>query len=86
MDEKSISTAHILNEIEVEDSGPGIPDDVIANVFKPFYSTKGSRGTGLGLAVTQKIVVEHGGMIRAGRGEMGGARFTIVLPAPKTAS
>lgn len=71
--------------IEVEDNGPGIPDDVIGNVFKPFYSTKGSRGTGLGLAVTQKIVVEHGGMIKAGRGETGGARFTIVLPAPKEA-
>lgn len=69
--------------IEVEDNGPGIPDDVVPNVFKPFYSTKGSKGTGLGLAVTHKIIVEHGGMIKAGRGELGGACFTIVLPAPK---
>jgi signal transduction histidine kinase len=45
----------------VIDNGPGIPADKIRDIFKPFVSTKGSRGTGLGLAVSRKIIREHGG-------------------------
>jgi nitrogen-specific signal transduction histidine kinase len=66
--------------LEVSDNGPGIPEDLRERIFEPFFSTKGSRGTGLGLAVTRKIVEEHGGRITVETGEMGGARFIVLLP------
>ncbi len=66
--------------IEVADNGPGIPDAYIHRIFEPFFSTKGSQGTGLGLAVTQKTVAEHGGQITVSRAPEGGALFRIVLP------
>jgi signal transduction histidine kinase len=67
-------------EVSVEDNGVGIDEVIIENLFVPFYSTKGSRGTGLGLAVTRKIVEEHGGAIMAGNRAEGGAVFTITFP------
>lgn len=66
--------------IEVADNGPGIPDERLRLVFEPFFSTKGSMGTGLGLAVTRKTVQEHGGDIEVRRSPEGGALFRIVLP------
>ncbi|NUM53295.1 MAG: GAF domain-containing protein [Candidatus Hydrogenedentes bacterium] len=66
--------------IEVADNGPGVPDEIARQIFDPFFSTKGSRGTGLGLAVTQKIVVEHGGQITVSRAPDGGALFRVVIP------
>jgi len=68
-------------EITVTDNGPGVPDAVRNTIFDPFFSTKGSRGTGLGLAVTRKIIVEHGGTLEVSDAPGGGARFTIALPA-----
>ena len=52
-----------LVRIEVEDNGPGIPADQMDHLFSPFVSSKKSRGTGLGLPVSQKILTEHGGRI-----------------------
>ena len=49
--------------IEVIDNGPGIPPSMMGHLFELFHSTKGNRGTGLGLAVTKKIVEEHEGSI-----------------------
>jgi len=66
--------------IEVADNGPGIAEENRAKVFEPFFSTKGSRGTGLGLAVTQKIIREHGGEIDVSSAPEGGALFRITLP------
>lgn len=66
--------------IEVRDNGPGIPEENRDKVFEPFFSTKGSRGTGLGLAVTQKVIREHGGEITVGVAPEGGALFRITLP------
>lgn len=66
--------------IVVEDNGPGVPEESVRRIFDPFYSTKGSHGTGLGLAVSHKIVREHGGDITVGQGSDGGARFEIVIP------
>jgi len=61
------------------DNGPGIAEESLGKLFRPFYTTK-SDGTGLGLAVVQKIIVQHGGQVEArNRGE-GGAAFTITLP------
>jgi two-component system nitrogen regulation sensor histidine kinase NtrY len=67
--------------IDVEDSGPGIDPSVRDELFTPYVTTKGSRGTGLGLALVHRIVVEHGGTIEADDGDLGGARFRIWLPA-----
>lgn len=53
-------------EILVADTGPGIPDDVREHLFEPYFTTK-TTGTGLGLAIVKKIVLEHGGEIRADR-------------------
>jgi len=72
--------------IAVIDNGPGIPQDRQQKIFEPFFSTKGLRGTGLGLAVTQRIVEEHGGRILVESAEGKGATFTIVLPAETTIS
>ena len=64
-----------LLEIEVADNGPGIAAENRRRIFDAFFSTKGSSGTGLGLAVTQKIVAEHGGSIDVGESDLGGASF-----------
>lgn len=67
-------------EIEVIDNGPGIPQDRQAWIFEPFRTTKGLKGTGLGLAVTQRIIQEHRGRIVIESEEGVGARFKIILP------
>lgn len=64
----------------VEDSGPGIAPEIKDRLFTPYVTTKGSRGTGLGLALVHRIVVEHGGTIDAGAAPGGGAAFTLRLP------
>ncbi len=67
-------------QIQVRDTGDGIPDDVLAEIFEPFFSTKPGRGTGLGLWVSQGIVQNHGGTMRV-RSRVGhGTIFTITLP------
>jgi len=72
--------------IDVEDRGGGIPEDIRARVFDPFFSTKGE-GTGLGLAITRQIVEAHGGTIACDPREGGGTRFRLALPiAPSRAS
>ncbi|MCC6659913.1 MAG: FHA domain-containing protein [Phycisphaerales bacterium] len=68
-------------EIAVIDNGPGIPKDRQDRIFEPFHTTKGTRGTGLGLAVTQRVVEEHRGRIRVESKEGQGATFRIILPA-----
>jgi signal transduction histidine kinase len=67
-------------DIEIADNGPGVPDMYRKKIFEPFFSTKGSRGTGLGLAVTAKIIREHGGSICVEQAPEGGAAFRITLP------
>jgi signal transduction histidine kinase len=66
--------------ILVVDNGPGIPPDKLGDIFKPFVSTKGAKGTGLGLAVSRKILREHGGDILV-EGQPGKTtRFSLRLP------
>jgi signal transduction histidine kinase/pSer/pThr/pTyr-binding forkhead associated (FHA) protein len=67
--------------VQVRDNGVGIPADMLAQIFKPFASTKGSRGTGLGLAVSRKILREHGGEILVQSQVGKGSLFTLRLPA-----
>ncbi len=67
--------------ISVTDSGPGIPEDVRAHLFEPFFTTKPQgKGLGLGLAISEQIVRESGGRLRAESPPEGGARFIIDLP------
>jgi len=69
--------------IEIRDNGPGIAEDAIAEIWKPFYTTKGvGRGTGLGLSISEGIVADHGGRIEVDRAPEGGARFRVRLPVP----
>jgi signal transduction histidine kinase len=65
-------------EISVEDSGPGIADDLKERIFEPFVSSR-PEGTGLGLAIAREIVEAHGGTLRCVNGRQG-ARFEIRLP------
>jgi signal transduction histidine kinase len=67
--------------IEISDSGPGIPPDVLPHVFEPFFTTKEEgKGTGLGLSLAYGIVENHGGRITARNKPDGGAVFCITLP------
>jgi PAS domain S-box-containing protein len=66
--------------ITVEDTGPGIPDEVKARLFEPFFTTK-PQGTGLGLMLAREIVLEHKGELGVESSSLGGAAFTIDLPA-----
>jgi two-component system, NtrC family, sensor kinase len=70
-----------LVRISVQDNGPGIPADQMDKLFSPFVASKKSRGTGLGLPVSQKIVKEHGGRILVDTAPNRGSRFTLELPA-----
>ncbi len=67
-------------KIEITDSGPGIPDGDIGDIFSPFFTTK-TYGTGLGLAVCQKIIDDQGGKIDIHSTEGSGMTLTIRLPA-----
>lgn len=69
-------------EIRVEDNGPGIPEDMLENLFEP-YATSKPKGSGLGLAVVKRIVEEHDGSLYAENCSEGGARIVIRLPALK---
>jgi len=68
--------------IRIADNGMGIPPEVKAKIFNPFFTTKpAGKGTGLGLAISHQIIVElHGGKIAVGNLEAGGAEFVIEIP------
>ncbi|QQE13160.1 FHA domain-containing protein [Planctomycetota bacterium] len=66
--------------IQVRDNGIGIPPETQKRLFQPFHSTKGLRGTGLGLVVTKKVVEEHGGKIQIDTADDKGTTFRIILP------
>ena len=67
-------------EVEVRDTGPGIPEERVARIFDPFFTTK-ERGTGLGLAMAQEIAQEHGGQLYCDTSPGEGTSFTLRLPA-----
>ncbi len=66
--------------IELSDNGCGIPADVLGRIFQPFYSSKGNRGTGLGLSVVAGIIEAAGGGISVASTVGKGTRFTILWP------
>ncbi len=77
--QSEIDAAQHLTRIAVSDNGPGIPADLRDRIFRPFVTTKRT-GTGLGLALVQKIVVFHNGRVVAGASPLGGATFHVTLP------
>ena len=79
-EEKEAAGPKTVVEIVVEDNGAGIAPEAMAHLFEPFFSTKGARGTGLGLAVSWGIVEGHGGTIDVAGGPGSGTRFVVRLP------
>ncbi len=65
--------------IEVEDDGPGLPEEVVQRLFEPMFTTR-SGGTGLGLVVCRRVVENHAGRIRASNRTSGGAKFVVEIP------
>jgi len=68
--------------VRIADSGPGIPLDMREKVFDPFFSTK-EGGTGIGLSLSHRIVVDHGGSLSVSTSKWGGAEFLIEIPCRK---
>lgn len=68
-----------VTRIAVEDSGPGVAAESRERIFRPFFTSK-RNGTGLGLALVQKIVVFHNGRVTVGASPLGGASFQVTLP------
>jgi two-component system NtrC family sensor kinase len=66
-------------DINVSDNGKGIPADVLPNIFRPFFTTKG-QGTGLGLPLARRMVEDHGGRIEVASSMGKGSTFTVHLP------
>jgi signal transduction histidine kinase len=66
---------------QVSDNGCGMSEEVVKKIFTSFFSTKGSKGTGLGLLITQKIVQEHGGTIKVKSRTGVGTSFELKFPA-----
>jgi two-component system NtrC family sensor kinase len=77
--EVSVSAEGMSVVVDVDDQGVGVPEEIRARVFDPFFSTKGE-GTGLGLAITRHIVEAHGGRVTCESRAGGGTRFRIALP------
>ncbi|MHB9028002.1 MAG: sensor histidine kinase [Candidatus Latescibacterota bacterium] len=65
--------------IQIADTGPGIPEEMLPKIFDPYFTTKDS-GTGLGLSEVHRIVTAHGGRINAENAPSGGAMFTLIMP------
>jgi signal transduction histidine kinase len=74
-----VDTVQKLSRVTVEDNGPGIAPESRDRVFQPFYTSKRS-GTGLGLALVQKIIVFHNGRIAVSSSDLGGASLQVSLP------
>jgi signal transduction histidine kinase len=73
--------------IEVADTGPGIPEDIVSHIFEPFFTTKEEgKGTGLGLSLAYSIVENHGGIINVKSKPGKGTTFIIDLPYRATSN
>jgi signal transduction histidine kinase len=82
----AITTDRVKNDfiVTIRDSGCGIPEDKLRHIFEPFFSTRaGGEGAGLGLALCRRIVLKHGGQIRASSEPGKGTSFEVSLPLPQ---
>ena len=81
-----LSPDESMVQVEIQDNGSGIPDNVLPHIFDPFYTTKAiGEGTGMGLSISYKIIQEHGGQILVESFKDVGTVFTILLPRDKRA-
>ena len=67
-------------QVQVADTGPGISEEYLSHIFEPFFSTKGEKGTGLGLWVSLGIAQSHGGRLQVRNRPGGGTVFSMTLP------
>ena len=65
--------------IAISDSGPGVPVDLRERVLDPFYSTKNG-STGIGLSISHRIIIDHGGTLKVSDSKWGGAAFMVEIP------
>ena len=82
----SITTSCVENTviITVGDEGKGMDEELVKNIFTPFYTTKGKEGTGLGLSICNNIVKNHGGRIEV-KSKIGeGTAVSVIIPASKS--
>ncbi len=77
--ESTVDRDRKTTHMTVQDNGPGIEPSARERIFRPFFTTKG-KGTGLGLALVQKIIVFHNGRVDVGASSLGGASLQITLP------
>jgi two-component system, LuxR family, sensor kinase FixL len=77
---RTAATGDGMVEVEISDTGPGISDEIAAQLFRPFVTTKPG-GMGVGLSISKRIIEAHGGEISVRRNEAGGATFRFTLPA-----
>lgn len=75
----TISCTQAMLQVDISDTGPGIPPNMLKHLFDPFYTTK-DEGTGLGLAITLTLLEANGAKIAAQNNPSGGASFTLALP------
>lgn len=66
--------------IEIDDSGPGLKQEWREKIFEPYFSTKEKHGSGIGLAIVQKTIIDHHGHIAVENSKLGGCKFRIELP------
>ena len=76
---------HSKLKIHVVDNGPGIPEQIRSKIFNLYFTTK-AKGTGIGLAIVQQIIFEHGGTIKAQSENQTGTMFQIIIPVKIQAS
>lgn len=79
-----VDTGHRFVRIAFHDNGPGMPDEVQARVFEPYYTTK-QHGHGLGLSICHSIIKQHGGEIEVNSSAGAGTKISILLPATSVA-
>lgn len=75
----SVTSDSGMMAVAVEDSGPGIPNEITADLFKPFTTTKAG-GMGIGLSISRRIIEAHGGELTVSKSKLGGACFRFTLP------
>lgn len=76
-------TTGMINDmvyVDVEDTGHGIPPEILPRIFEPFFTTKKEKGTGLGLSISYRIIENHGGKIEVKTEVNKGTRFRVLLP------
>lgn len=83
---KDLSPGVPAVQIRIEESGPGIPEKVLRNLFKPFTTTKGPEHSGLGLSIVKKTVADLGGTLDCQSAPDAGTSFTIRLPLARAST